>query len=117
MEQLLTYDEVCRFLRLGKRTVERYVADGRLKRVKFDKNVRFRQRDLEEFVENYSSGGNNDGAEEMRQPEEKQCHPSTQDKTPHTIGHVSLEKLEQKLGSLQNIESMAVARQKRKQEI
>ena len=50
MTQLHTVAEAAAILRLSRRQVERYVAAGRLRPVRFGRRVLFTQRELEAFV-------------------------------------------------------------------
>lgn len=50
MVELVTVAEAAAILRLSRRQVERYVAAGRLRPVRFGRRVLFTQRELEAFV-------------------------------------------------------------------
>ena len=50
-DQILTVPEVAKHLKLSKSKVYWLVATGRISHIKIGKNVRIRQRDLEEWVD------------------------------------------------------------------
>ena len=54
---LLDYDAAALKLRLGVRTLKKYVADGSLRHVRVGRTVRFRTSDLEAFLEAHARGG------------------------------------------------------------
>ncbi|MGB0899604.1 MAG: helix-turn-helix domain-containing protein [Psychrobium sp.] len=101
MKPLLDIEQACAILKVERRTVERLVKRGKLKRRKIGGRVRFRESDLDEYIESSADSSDNKGAEEMQQPEDKSCHPSTQEKIVPIGGRVSLEKAVERLNNLQ----------------
>lgn len=52
MEELLTPEQVASLLRVHKRTIQRYIAEGRLQAYRVSRGVqRIRKEDVEEFLE------------------------------------------------------------------
>ena len=52
-EELLTVQEVARYLRLNPLTIYDYIRAGKLKAVKFGRSYRVVYRDLIEFIDNH----------------------------------------------------------------
>ena len=52
-EELLTVQEVARYLRLNPHTIYDYIRAGKLKAVKFGRSYRVVYRDLIEFIDNH----------------------------------------------------------------
>lgn len=50
-ERMLTLDEVAKFLRVSRRTVERYIKKGWLAAIKYDRSVRIRSSEVERFLQ------------------------------------------------------------------
>jgi excisionase family DNA binding protein len=53
IEALLTPEQLARFLAVHTNTVDRLVRDGKLSAYHFGRNVRFRLRDVEEFLDEH----------------------------------------------------------------
>ena len=51
MEKLLTIDDVCQLLGVAKQTVYCWISEKRITVIKIGNRVRFRSKDIEEFVE------------------------------------------------------------------
>lgn len=54
---LLDYPAAAQKLKLGVRTLKKYVADGSLRHVRVGRTVRFRLSDLDAFLEAHARGG------------------------------------------------------------